>query len=215
MLEGRSFVVFTDHKPLVGSLARASEPCSDWQRRQLSAIAEYTAETRHIAGPTNVVADTLSRPADAGKAAAAASGPVAAIAAAAPGCAVTRTAVAPVSYAEAVRGVPASSSPPAAQLGPPASFQPPPLPPLQPPADIKSIAEAQKSCQDCQRAISSPSLKVISVQLDTTPVLVDVSSGVMRPLVPAPFCRQIFNHVHSLAHPGVRVTRRLIASRYL
>jgi cleavage and polyadenylation specificity factor subunit 1 len=62
MLEGRKFVVFTDHKPLVGALTRVSEPCSDPQRRQLSAIAEFSAEIRHIAGQTNVVADTLSRP---------------------------------------------------------------------------------------------------------------------------------------------------------
>jgi hypothetical protein len=54
-------VVFTDHKPLVGALSRVSEPKSDWQRRQLSAIAEFT-DIRHIAGQHNVVADTLSRP---------------------------------------------------------------------------------------------------------------------------------------------------------
>jgi hypothetical protein len=209
MLEGRSFVVFTDHKPLVGALARVSEPRSDRQGRQLSAIAEFTAEIRHIAGPMNVVVDTLSCPAGDSEAAAAVCGPLAAIAAAAPGCAGAGTAVAPVSYADSVKGVPTSSTLSAAQPGPPASFwqPPPPQPPPQPPADIKCIAEAQKSCQDCQRATSSPSLKVISVQLDTTPVLVDVSSWVMRPLVPAPFRRQIFDHVHSLAHPGVRATR--------
>jgi hypothetical protein len=55
-------VVFTDHKPLLGALARVTEPKSDRQRRQLSAIAEFTADIRHIAGQSNVVADTLSRP---------------------------------------------------------------------------------------------------------------------------------------------------------
>jgi RNase H-like domain found in reverse transcriptase/Reverse transcriptase (RNA-dependent DNA polymerase) len=66
LLEGRSFVIFTDHLPLVGALHRVSEPKSDRQRRQLSFIAEFTAEIRHIAGQSNVVADTLSRPAVAG-----------------------------------------------------------------------------------------------------------------------------------------------------
>jgi hypothetical protein len=42
MLEGRRFVVFTDHKPLVGALDRVSEPKSDRQWRQLSSIAEFT-----------------------------------------------------------------------------------------------------------------------------------------------------------------------------
>jgi RNase H-like domain found in reverse transcriptase len=66
LLEGRSFVVFTDHLPLVGALHRVSQPKSDRQQRQLSFIAEFTAEIRHIAGQSNVVADTLSRPAVAG-----------------------------------------------------------------------------------------------------------------------------------------------------
>jgi Integrase zinc binding domain len=46
-------------------------------------------------------------------------------------------------------------------------------------------------------------------------VKVDVSSGVMRPLVPAKLWRRVFEAVHRLAHPGIRATRRLIASRYL
>jgi RNase H-like domain found in reverse transcriptase len=58
LLKGRQFTVFTDHKPLVGALTRVSEPKSDRQRQQLSAILELTADIWHIAGPTNVVADT-------------------------------------------------------------------------------------------------------------------------------------------------------------
>jgi hypothetical protein len=160
-----------------------------------------------------VVADTLSRPVDDSKVAATTSSPLAAIAAAASGCAGAGMAAASYSYAEVVKGLATSLAPSSPQPVLPASIQQPPPP--QPPADIKCIAEAQKCCPDCQRAASSPSLKVISVQLDNTPVLLDVSSGVMRPVVPAPFHRQIFDHLHSLAHPGVRATRRQIASRYL
>jgi hypothetical protein len=36
MLEGHSFVVFTDHRPLLGSLSRISDPWSAWQHRQLT-----------------------------------------------------------------------------------------------------------------------------------------------------------------------------------
>jgi Integrase zinc binding domain/Integrase core domain len=46
-------------------------------------------------------------------------------------------------------------------------------------------------------------------------VKVDVSSGVMRPLVPAELRQQVFEAVHRLGHPGIRATRHLIASRYL
>jgi Integrase zinc binding domain len=46
-------------------------------------------------------------------------------------------------------------------------------------------------------------------------LLVEVSSGVMRPLVPQRFRRAIIQAVHGLAHAGIRATRRMIASRYL
>jgi Integrase zinc binding domain len=55
----------------------------------------------------------------------------------------------------------------------------------------------------------------MSVQLEGRTVKVDVSSGVMRPLVPAGLRQRVFEAVHRLAHPGIRATRRLIASRYL
>ncbi len=63
MLEGRSFTVFTDHRPLVGALSRRSDPWSSRQQRHLSFITEFSPTIRHIAGQSNVVADTLSRPA--------------------------------------------------------------------------------------------------------------------------------------------------------
>jgi hypothetical protein len=46
-------------------------------------------------------------------------------------------------------------------------------------------------------------------------VKLDVSSGVMRQFVPKPLREEVFTAIHNLAHPGVRATRRLIASRYL
>jgi hypothetical protein len=63
MLEGRPFTVFTDHRPLLGALSRRSDAWSGRQQRHLSFIAEFLPTVRHIAGQSNVVADTLSRPA--------------------------------------------------------------------------------------------------------------------------------------------------------
>ena len=60
-LEGRSFTVFTDHKPIVAALSKAAEPASGRQARQLAAIAEATTDIRHVSGKDNVVADALSR----------------------------------------------------------------------------------------------------------------------------------------------------------
>ncbi len=60
-LEGREFCIFTDHKPLPFSLAKISEPGPARQQRQLSFIAEFSSDIRHVAGKNNVVADALSR----------------------------------------------------------------------------------------------------------------------------------------------------------
>jgi cleavage and polyadenylation specificity factor subunit 1 len=81
LLEGRDFIVYTDHKPLVGALHRTSDPWTSRQCRQLSYVAEYTSDIRHISGKNNVVADTLSRPPQAALPAPASPAPVAAVAA--------------------------------------------------------------------------------------------------------------------------------------
>ncbi len=54
-----------------------------------------------------------------------------------------------------------------------------------------------------------------AVSLHGSTILVDTSSGVLRPLVPTAFRRHIFDAVHNLAHPGIRATRRLISSHYV
>ena len=61
-LEGRKFCIFTDHKPLTFALTSSTDR-SPRQTRQLSYIAEFTGDVRHIKGERNIVADALSRPA--------------------------------------------------------------------------------------------------------------------------------------------------------
>jgi transposase InsO family protein len=62
LLEGRKFVIFTDHKPLVSALDRVTPPWSARQQRHLSFISEFTSDLRHTPGASNIVADALSRP---------------------------------------------------------------------------------------------------------------------------------------------------------
>ena len=62
LLEGRSFHVLTDHKPLVFALHRARDAWSARQGRHLAYVAEFTSDLRHVAGVDNVVAECLSRP---------------------------------------------------------------------------------------------------------------------------------------------------------
>ena len=60
-LEGRSFTIFTDHKPLTLAIKKSTDPQSARQGRHLAAIAEYSTDIQHVAGKANPVADALSR----------------------------------------------------------------------------------------------------------------------------------------------------------
>lgn len=60
-LEGRSFTVFTDHKPLTYALASSGSAYTPREVRHLSFISEFTTDIKHVSGSLNPVADALSR----------------------------------------------------------------------------------------------------------------------------------------------------------
>ena len=49
----------------------------------------------------------------------------------------------------------------------------------------------------------------------TTTLVVDVSTGKPRPYVPAAFRRTVFESLHSISHPAIRASQRLIGTRYV
>ena len=61
MLEGQTFCVYTDHKPLTHTFSTNSDKYSPREIRHLDYISQFTTDFRHIKGKENVVADTLSR----------------------------------------------------------------------------------------------------------------------------------------------------------
>ena len=61
MVEGKSFTVFTDHKPLTLVMPTTTARTTR-QERHLSYVSEFTTDIRHVKGEQNVVADHLSRP---------------------------------------------------------------------------------------------------------------------------------------------------------
>lgn len=61
MLEGRHFVIFTDHKPITYAFSQKPGKCSPRQFRYLDYIGQFTTDIQFIAGSENIVADTLSR----------------------------------------------------------------------------------------------------------------------------------------------------------
>ena len=173
-LEGRSFYIETDHKPLTGALHRVSEPWSARQTRQLSYLAEFTSDLRHVPGVQNVVADTLSRP---------------------PATPAGRGEISSISSASATPSQDPQSSTST--------------------VDFAEIARAQGTCPGVQKMLSSSSLKVERVEVEGTSMMCDVSTGVPRPLIPTLWRPAVFSAVHTLAHPGIRATRRMISSRFV
>lgn len=61
VLEGRSFTVYTDHKPLIHSLNSTAGKYSPREARHLDFVSQFTSDIRHVAGADNPVADALSR----------------------------------------------------------------------------------------------------------------------------------------------------------
>src|SRR5436190_680699 len=61
LLEGRTFTIYTDHKPLTYAFNQDPLRSSPRQARHLEFIAQFSTDIRHISGKDNIVADTLSR----------------------------------------------------------------------------------------------------------------------------------------------------------
>lgn len=61
MVEGRHFVVFTDHKPITYAFQQNKQNCSPRQFNHLDFVSQFTTDIRHISGKLNTTADTLSR----------------------------------------------------------------------------------------------------------------------------------------------------------
>ena len=66
-----------------------------------------------------------------------------------------------------------------------------------------------------QSSTSSLTLKAIPLPTSDTTIVCDTSTGVSRPFVPARFRRIVFESLHSLSHPGIRATQRLVTARYV
>ena len=60
-LEGRSFTLFTYHKPLTFAISKISDQWSPRQQRHLAYVSEFTTDVSHNDGKANTVAATLSR----------------------------------------------------------------------------------------------------------------------------------------------------------
>lgn len=60
-IEGRTFSVLTDHKPLTFAFFQKPETASPLRIRYVNFISQFTTDIRHVPGAENLVADTMSR----------------------------------------------------------------------------------------------------------------------------------------------------------
>ena len=179
--------MLSDHKPFTFSLHRQSDAWSARQQRHLSYVAEYTSDIRHVAGKENVVADCLSRPPE-------------------------ELSLPRSTHVASVKVPSGSLAAPAARDGSPGACNVAVVTP-GPVLDMADLARAQADCVETQQLRAK--LNAQDVLINGHTIWCDLSRGVMRPLVPVAMHRLVFNSIHSLAHPGIRATRRMLTSRFV
>lgn len=154
MVEGRHFIIYTDHKPITFAFQQNKQKCSPRQFNHLDFVSQFTTDIRHISGKENLTADTLSR-------------------------------------------IEAVSSP----------------------LDVGQLARTQGSDAELQNLISSQStsLKLESIPIPGTNITLycDVSLSRPRPFVTKELRRQVFNSIHSMSHPGVKSTTKMVTDRFI
>ena len=158
-LEGRSFHIYSDQRPLVNAFAGMFTNGTARQTRHMSYIAQFTTDIRHVKGTENVVADCLSRP-----------------------------------NVNALFNDAAT-------------------------IDFEALSQAQQTdpwveqVKDAEN--TSLELKTVDIPGSQSSLLVDVSQGGCRPLVPMSFRKQVFDALHFLSHPGVKGSQRLVSERFV
>ena len=81
--------------------------------------------------------------------------------------------------------------------------------------DMQEIAEAQASDDELQQLKQSTStslkLKKFTLSETASSIYCDTSEQEIRPYIPGPLRRRVFDMVHQMSHPSDRATHRQIA----
>lgn len=86
------------------------------------------------------------------------------------------------------------------------------------PVDLNQLAKSQKTDAELKQVLrGDTSLKLTKVTVPGTQMEVycDQSTQLPRPYVPADLRKQVFNSLHSLSHPGINATLKMVALRYV
>ena len=205
MLEGRPFTIYTDHQSLVPSISKKTEPQTSRQAYQLSCIAEYSTDIRHIEGKSNVVADSLSRPP-----------------------AEVSDSVNTVNEPNRINSETASTSPATEPTAHQHRSQERCLEATQTLVGVIStiqkmginwdeLADEQLIDADCRRIRQDRNtpLNLKQIDIGNKNILVDISNGPARPIIPYSWRKRLFDVVHGLGHPGVERTRQAMTDKFV
>lgn len=61
-VEGREFIIYTDHKPLTYAFNQTHQNTAPRQARQLNFVSQFSTNIQYVKGVENTIADYLSRP---------------------------------------------------------------------------------------------------------------------------------------------------------
>lgn len=84
--------------------------------------------------------------------------------------------------------------------------------------NYQSLADDQQSNDELKKLMEDGTgleIKPMYFALSDKPLYCDVSTGVVRPYITAPFRREIFDSIHNLSHPGVKATQKLVSSKFV
>ena len=201
MLEGRNFTIYTDHQSLVPSLAKKTEPQTSRQAYQLSCIAEFSTDIRHIEGKSNVVADSLSRPPME-------TTPINAVSE--PNLTTSDVSDSPETIANQQSSIQKRQEATADLIGVISTIQKMGI-------DWSEVASEQLLDPDCRRIKQDKNtpLNLKTIDIGNGTILVDISNGPARPLIPFSWRKRIFDVVHGLGHPGVERTRQTMTDKFV
>ncbi len=77
------------------------------------------------------------------------------------------------------------------------------------------MAAEQERCEETRLTLSSSSLQIKYFPVEESQLACDVSLHSPRPLVPVSYRQAVIRSLHSIAHPGMRATKRLVSSRFV
>lgn len=82
------------------------------------------------------------------------------------------------------------------------------------PWSLEELAEEQKKDNELNCLQPSSTLKPVRLSPGSPRLVCDTSHSSIRPYVPLPLRKRVFDLYHNLSHPGIKGTKKLITQRY-